>query len=580
MQPEMLWIPNGNFKPLRYRPGGVGNWSGHLPFASDLIANMRPQLLVELGTHWGESYFGFCQAVAENNVACVCYAVDTWTGEMHSGFYDESVYSDVSAHNGAHYSAFSYLLRTKFDDALANFSDETIDILHIDGLHTHEAVSHDFYAWLPKVKAGGIVLIHDIVGRHDSFGVWKLWDELAAIGDRFTFVHSWGLGVFRKSGGPAAGGVLAALFQSSSEQQEHIRQFYSLCGSKLDCDYTGHHSQTSKIRAQVYLFGVGGHSADRCYNVDFDPGLWQRLGLELPSGVGTGPLRIDLAAQPALIDIAAIRIRKAIDQEILWAAAGPEEIEALEVQGTMKRFEDSDESEFARFISFGSDPQLLLPTMDESRFDQPLVLEIWVRVGTEFSSLLPLLETSNRLRQETNRSIQEDKEALSQERHELLRERDALIRDRDASVQERNALMQDRDARAQERDARAQERDALIQERDGIRIERDSLAAANRKLQGELYVCKIDLERANEDMYRLRADLSETQQKLDASEETYRISEVEVKQQLRMLREDLASAEGNRQSVQNTLDAVLTSRSWRMTAPFRSLMLRLRGLDR
>jgi hypothetical protein len=50
------------FRPGRSRIGRVGNWSGHLPFAADLIVATKPSLLVELGTHYGESYFGFCQA--------------------------------------------------------------------------------------------------------------------------------------------------------------------------------------------------------------------------------------------------------------------------------------------------------------------------------------------------------------------------------------------------------------------------------------------------------------------------------------------------------------------------------------
>jgi hypothetical protein len=75
------WLPSGSFETRRYRRGNIGNWSGHLPFARGLIVAARPSLLVELGPHRGESYFGFCQAIAENDIFCVAYAVDTWTGE-------------------------------------------------------------------------------------------------------------------------------------------------------------------------------------------------------------------------------------------------------------------------------------------------------------------------------------------------------------------------------------------------------------------------------------------------------------------------------------------------------------------
>jgi hypothetical protein len=208
---ELLEVPASDFVPRRYRPGNLGTWSGHLAFASDLVSAVRPSLIVELGTHHGESYFTFCQSVAENGLECLCYAVDTWLGEAHAGLYGEDVMVDVREHNDTYYRGFSYLLRTNFDEALSQFSDGTIDLLHVDGLHTYDAVRHDFENWWPKVRPGGIVLLHDIAVRHADFGVWQLWDELATkFEDTFAFHHSWGLGVLRK---PGSGGKNGSLVQ-------------------------------------------------------------------------------------------------------------------------------------------------------------------------------------------------------------------------------------------------------------------------------------------------------------------------------------------------------------------------------
>src|ERR1700739_628804 len=102
--------------------GPQDSWLEHAPFAFWLIEALRPQKLVELGTHGGFSYFALCEAVQRCGSNTQCYAVDTWTGDEHAGFYGEEVYRDVAAHNMRRYSGFSTLLRSTFDDAVTHFS--------------------------------------------------------------------------------------------------------------------------------------------------------------------------------------------------------------------------------------------------------------------------------------------------------------------------------------------------------------------------------------------------------------------------------------------------------------------------
>ena len=170
-------------------------WVTHAPFAFWLTESIRPKMLVELGTHNGFSYFSFCQAVMGNKLDTSCFAVDTWKGDEHSYNYGEEIFAELFKYNNERYSQFSRLIRSTFDDALKYFADASIDLLHIDGFHTYEAVKHDFQSWLPKLSSRAVVLFHDTNVRERDFGVFKLWNELQDQYPSFEFLHGHGLGV-------------------------------------------------------------------------------------------------------------------------------------------------------------------------------------------------------------------------------------------------------------------------------------------------------------------------------------------------------------------------------------------------
>ena len=184
--------PSMCIEPARLTPSA---WIGHIPFAAWIVQEAAPRLFVELGTHHGASYLAFCQAVKENRLGTACFAVDTWQGDEHAGSYGDEVFEALSEYHQVHYAGFSQLLRMTFDEAASCFDDGSVDLLHIDGLHTYEAVKHDFETWLPKMSDGGVVLFHDTMVRERNFGVWRLWEELTARYPYFEFNHAHGLGV-------------------------------------------------------------------------------------------------------------------------------------------------------------------------------------------------------------------------------------------------------------------------------------------------------------------------------------------------------------------------------------------------
>lgn len=226
--PEIEWDPEHLV---------LSAWLEHVPFAFWLMKVLRPGCFVELGTERGVSYAAFCQAVDRLDTGSRCYAVDTWRGDEHAGHYDELVFFQVAELNERRYRQFSSLLRTTFVRALPYFTDGEIDLLHIDGLHTYEAVAEDFKTWRPKLSDRAVVLFHDTNERRDDFGVWRLWQELKAEFPHFEFVHGHGLGVIGV--GKNLPAPLRALFDASlsDDQQVAVRGLFAARGRAVQRAY-------------------------------------------------------------------------------------------------------------------------------------------------------------------------------------------------------------------------------------------------------------------------------------------------------------------------------------------------------
>ncbi|MEW9672172.1 class I SAM-dependent methyltransferase [Ammoniphilus sp. 3BR4] len=176
-----------------------GAWSGHRRFGYDLVRFAKPRKVVELGTHFGTSFFTFCQAAKDGGLKTKCFALDTWAGDPHSGFYGDHVYQAVSRFTDEEYADIGILVRGTFDQSLDKFEDDSIDLLHIDGFHTFQAVLHDYTTWYRKLAKNGIILFHDIFVRRRNFGVFVLWEGLKQY-PYIEFQHSFGLGVLFPKG--------------------------------------------------------------------------------------------------------------------------------------------------------------------------------------------------------------------------------------------------------------------------------------------------------------------------------------------------------------------------------------------
>jgi hypothetical protein len=185
---ESTWMPHYIVNTL---------WLENSVLAFWLVKTLRPDVIVELGTDLGFSYMVFCQAVKHLGLRTKCYAVDLWLKDKFFNYNCEDGFTFVTKYSMEHYNDFSVIIRSSFDDASHKFGNNEIDLLHIDGTHTYDAVKNDFEKWIDKMSDKGVILFHDInvIWEEYDFGVWSFWNEIREKYPSFSFYVGPGLGV-------------------------------------------------------------------------------------------------------------------------------------------------------------------------------------------------------------------------------------------------------------------------------------------------------------------------------------------------------------------------------------------------
>jgi hypothetical protein len=158
-------------------------WKGHFDFARWSVNRLQPTTTVDLGVDLGFSTFSF----AIDEIGTV-YGVDWFKGDAHAGFRDS--YDFVMQVKNVYEFDNVEIIKSDFND-LAKTWDKSIDILHIDGYHTYDAVKNDYETWSPFVREGGLIMMHDTHSFPDDVG--RFFNEIDL--PKLNFSHSHGLGV-------------------------------------------------------------------------------------------------------------------------------------------------------------------------------------------------------------------------------------------------------------------------------------------------------------------------------------------------------------------------------------------------
>lgn len=527
-------LPSSRFKPRRYCPGRIGNWSGHLPFAADLTDALKPSLLVELGTHYGESYFGFCQAIREQGLSCQAFAVDTWAGDSQTGRYGDHVFQEVSAYNAAHYQSYSTLLRMTFDEATEYFGDGTIDLLHLDGCHTYEAIQHDFGLWLPKVRAGGVILLHDVAVREGDFGAWRFWEEVSPSYPSFAFHHDCGLGVLSKGDAAGIGIPLLAEMLAGAADPRAIRDHYALCAERLQ--YAHEAAGEYSSFCQVFSPDTAGYSDERSSTYPVSSGAETTVELSLPSPAG--PLRLDPCDCAGVIEISDIAVDCPSNGAILWRL-DPSQFHKIQIAGTSIRIPDERR---LMLCSYGDDPQLYLPSVESLnaaasvrvrcrfRIDRgwPAMESLWRQVGAGLaharSEVQAHTQRAERLETElaqaaSQASRYKDLEDLLEGEQRQRADAEARLQEATSQATSQHALLEEQRRRAEVAESALCERNTQLADEHSKRAEAEDLA---RESAAKANCLEDELRTLSEGMENVKRQLAQERSARTTAEEEVR----------------------------------------------------------
>ena len=134
---------------------------------------------VEVGTYEGAFAEVLLSRLALDKLVCV----DPWAGTGMSHEWDgDALYADVGARLSRRFGARTELLRMTSEAAAPLFTDGSLDLVYIDGLHDYASVVADIGWWMPKVAVGGILGGHDFVCRRGKNAKGAVLDTLG--GDR------------------------------------------------------------------------------------------------------------------------------------------------------------------------------------------------------------------------------------------------------------------------------------------------------------------------------------------------------------------------------------------------------------
>lgn len=132
------------------------------------MADLGVRKMVEIGCRYGASAQLWRENIPDLDLTCI---------DPYAAYHRVSQERQDLIYAGACENAEKFgfkLLRKASLDAVDDFEDGSLDAANIDGNHTFDAAVQDIIKWAPKVREGGLMLVHD----YCAFGLSGVMDAV------------------------------------------------------------------------------------------------------------------------------------------------------------------------------------------------------------------------------------------------------------------------------------------------------------------------------------------------------------------------------------------------------------------
>ena len=185
-----------NFTPL---PLDLQGWNSNANTFHELIEEVKPKTIIEIGTWKGASAITMAHACQKLGLETKIYCIDTWLGalEFKNNFEKLGAGWDTRLLHGypqIYYQFLSNIIHEGVVDmieAVPNTSENAVsfvpdaDLIYVDGQHTYKGCTEDLGNYFAKLRKGGIIFGDDYNLKTDKIGGIQ-WSEVEKAVDDFS----------------------------------------------------------------------------------------------------------------------------------------------------------------------------------------------------------------------------------------------------------------------------------------------------------------------------------------------------------------------------------------------------------